>query len=79
MNAPSEILTQEEVASLTGHRARDAQVAWLDACHWPYILNAAGKPIVGRWYARLKLAGITPTERGLKKQSEEPNFAALEE
>jgi len=78
MDAPSEILTQEEVASLTGHRARDAQIAWLDACGWKYITNAAQRPIVGRWYARMRLAGITPSEHGLTPAVATPNFAALD-
>jgi len=77
MYVPSEVLTPEEVASLTGHRARHAQIAWLDACGWPYITNAAQMPILGRWYLRLRLSGITPTESGLKKASESPNFDAL--
>jgi len=78
MSAPSEFLTPDEVAALTGHRARDAQIAWLNACGWPYFTNAARRPIIGRWYVRLRLAGITPTENGLRRASKEPNWEALE-
>ncbi|MCY1553475.1 hypothetical protein D9M68_899610 [compost metagenome] len=36
------------------------QIAWLNSHHWNYELNAAGKPVVGRIYARLRLAGVKP-------------------
>ncbi|QRY82453.1 DUF4224 domain-containing protein [Pseudomonas sp. PDNC002] len=36
-------------------------MAWLKANGWVYEVYAAGRPIVGRIYARLKLAGVKPT------------------
>jgi Domain of unknown function (DUF4224) len=56
----SETLTQDEVAEITGCSRRGDQVAWLCAAGWTYVTNRAGDPIVGRLYARLRLAGITP-------------------
>lgn len=53
-----EFLTPEEVAALTGHRRRNDQVQWLREHAWRAEVNAAGFPVVGRWYARMKLAGM---------------------
>lgn len=56
----SETLAPEELADITGSRTARGQLEWLDANGWPHHKNRAGAPIVGRWYARLRLAGITP-------------------
>ncbi|MEW5709785.1 MAG: DUF4224 domain-containing protein [Pseudomonadota bacterium] len=54
----SEALTPEELRRITGRaRARD-QIEWLEEKGWRFEANAAGEPIVGRFYARFKLAGI---------------------
>ena len=53
-----EILAREEVAALTGRSHRAAQIQWLSDHGWRTEINAAGAPIIGRWYARMKLAGI---------------------
>ncbi|WP_223818586.1 DUF4224 domain-containing protein [Pseudomonas aeruginosa] len=37
------------------------QIEWLENHHWNYETNAVGRPIVGRVYARLRLAGVHPT------------------
>jgi hypothetical protein len=60
MPIDSETLTTDEVATITGCMRRADQVEWLNANGWAYHKNKAGEPIVGRLYARLKLAGITP-------------------
>lgn len=36
------------------------QREWLDKNGWAHHLNRAGKPIVGRLYARLRMAGLRP-------------------
>ena len=41
------------------------------------VVNAAGRPIVGRWFARLRLAGVQPTAAGAQPVGR-PNFAALD-
>lgn len=61
MSLPSETLTCEEIQQITGCSRRGDQVAWLQAAGWTYVTNRAGEPIVGRLYARLRLAGITPS------------------
>jgi len=55
-----ELLTEAELASITGYRRPREQQRWLDAERWRYALSGAGRPIVGRFYARLKLAGLNP-------------------
>lgn len=56
----SETLTAEEVAEITGCHRRGDQVEWLTCNGWTFHKNKAGEPIVGRMYARLRMAGITP-------------------
>ncbi|MDA8093722.1 MAG: DUF4224 domain-containing protein [Betaproteobacteria bacterium] len=60
LNPPleSEILAPEEIAEITGRARKEHQAAWLDEHGWIYVRNAAGVPIVGRFYARLKMAGV---------------------
>lgn len=58
MSLESETLTKLELAEITGSARRLDQIAWLDAQAWQYVKTKAGEPIVGRLYARLKLAGI---------------------
>jgi len=57
---PSETLSHEELVEITGSARYGGQVAWLNENGWKHHRNRAGAPIVGRWYARMKLAGITP-------------------
>lgn len=56
----SEFLTPEELEGITGSKQSAGQLAWLNKYHWVYHTTGANKPIVGRLYARLKMAGITP-------------------
>lgn len=56
----TETLTHEEVAEITGCLRRADQVDWLSNNNWTYHKNRAGEPIIGRMYARLRMAGITP-------------------
>lgn len=55
----SEILSDEELADLTGYKARAWQRRWLDERRWVYVKSRGGRPLVGRQYARMKL-GVTP-------------------
>lgn len=57
---PSEILSSDEVAEITGCARRGDQVEWLAQNGWVFHQNKAKEPIVGRMYARLRMAGITP-------------------
>lgn len=54
----SEILTDDELKSISGRAHKDAQIGWLRANGWKFATSAVGSPIVGRWYARMKLAGV---------------------
>jgi len=58
--AMSEVLDDDELAQITGCVRKSDQAAWLKKQGWVHILNKAGIPIVGRMYARMKLAGIDP-------------------
>jgi hypothetical protein len=58
VNGYDEILNHDEIAALTGVVRRSAQVQWLTDNAWRFELNAANAPVIGRWYARMKLAGV---------------------
>lgn len=55
----SEILSDEELAEITGYKARAYQRQWLDARQWLYVESRGKRPLVGRQYARMKL-GVAP-------------------
>jgi hypothetical protein len=55
-----EILTEEEVANLTGLKSRARQIKWLQDRGWKYAQAAGGRPIIGREYLRYKLGGVKP-------------------
>ncbi len=55
---PSETLNQEELVAITGYQIPSRQIQWLTHNGWEYVLTGARRPIVGRIYARLKLAGV---------------------
>ena len=57
----SETLTPEELFAITGCVRRGEQIEWLNRNNWTFHKNKSGDPIVGRLYARLKMAGITPS------------------
>lgn len=61
MPLSTETLTSDELQAITGCTRRGDQVAWLQAAGWTYVINRAGEAVVGRLYARLRLAGITPS------------------
>lgn len=56
----SEFLDGQELATMIGQKQTRSQRAWLDSHGWRYEVNAAGRPVVGRVYARLKLADVKP-------------------
>ena len=62
-----------------GYKHVASQREWLDKNGWPYVVNASGRPIVGRWAARIRLAGVQPTATSTGLQpAGRPNFAALD-
>jgi hypothetical protein len=56
-----ETLTTDELATITGYQLPSRQIQWLANNGWQYVLTGARRPIVGRVYARLKLAGVKPS------------------
>lgn len=69
----AELLTSEELEMLTGRKTSAGQRRWLECEGWVFVRNASGRPIVGRWYARLKLAGVKPEPVA----ANEPDFSAI--
>jgi hypothetical protein len=57
----SETLSDDELATITGYKTPSFQRQWLTLNAWEYVLTGAQRPVVGRVYARLKLAGIKPS------------------
>ncbi|WP_236202208.1 DUF4224 domain-containing protein [Pseudomonas pseudonitroreducens] len=51
----SEILSDEELAEITGYKARAWQRRWLKDHHWHFVESRGKRPLVGRQYARMKL------------------------
>ena len=61
MDKQSEILAEDEICAITGFKLARSQITWLDLHGWHYELTGARRPVVGRIYARLKLAGVKPS------------------
>jgi hypothetical protein len=57
----SETLSEDELATITGYKTPYFQRQWLTRNEWEYVLTGAQRPVVGRVYARLKLAGVKPS------------------
>ena len=60
MDIQSEILAEDEISAITGFKLARSQINWLDQHGWHYELTGTRRPVVGRVYARLKLAGVKP-------------------
>lgn len=69
-----EFLNHDEVVALTGRTHKTAQVQWLKENHWRHELNAASAPIIGRWYARMKMAGV---DMAAMAPSKMPDFSKI--
>lgn len=61
MPLDGEILTSKELEEITGRDRKSDQIAWLKMNGWVHTVNAHDRPVVGRWYTRMKMAGIEPT------------------
>ena len=60
MELQSETLTDEELSTITGYQIPSKHIQWLTNNQWEFVLTGARRPIVGRVYARMKLAGVQP-------------------
>lgn len=61
MEIQSETLAEEELTAITGYLLPYKQIQWLTDNRWKFVLTGTRRPIVGRVYARLKLAGVKPS------------------
>lgn len=64
-----ETLTEEEIATITGYLIPSGQIAWLNRNGWKYVLTRARRPVVGRVYARMKLAGVKPSAENVAAEA----------
>lgn len=51
----NEILSDEELAEITGYKTRAGQRRWLTKRGWNYVESRGGRPLVGRHYLRTRL------------------------
>lgn len=68
----TEILSDDELAEITGYKARAWQRRWLDDRHWHYVESRGKRPLVGRLYARIQLG--TPADSQNKPPTEAPQW-----
>lgn len=73
----TEFLTADELIEITGCKMTKGQRDWLDRNGWKYVLNAANRPIVGRYFARLQLAGLSATQMATAPAAWKPDFSKL--
>lgn len=57
----AEILSDDELADLTGYKRRCDQRKWLNDRNWIFIESRGGRPLVGRMFARMKLGTVSAT------------------
>ncbi|KAA8559852.1 hypothetical protein FX985_06235 [Pseudomonas extremaustralis] len=57
----AEILSDDELAEITGYKQRAHQRKWLKERNWVFIESRGGRPLVGRMFARMKLGMASPT------------------
>ncbi|KRC02408.1 hypothetical protein ASE26_20395 [Duganella sp. Root198D2] len=57
----SETLSADELIDISGSTRKNDQIDWLKRNGWVFHQNRAGSPVIGRLYARMRLAGINPT------------------
>ena len=60
-----EFLEESELVAMAGAKegSKDArkQIEWLASRGWVFEVSASNRPVVGRVYTRLKLAGVSPS------------------
>lgn len=67
------VLSQEDIAALTGYSRPSAQVRWLRQHGWRFSVNALGKPAVAVAEFNRRMVGGSST----MKHQEEPNWEAI--
>ncbi|MEB2647579.1 DUF4224 domain-containing protein [Pseudomonas canadensis] len=56
----AEILSDDELADLTGYKRRADQRKWLKDRNWVFVESRGGRPLVGRMFTRMKLGLVGP-------------------
>ncbi|MCM8559841.1 DUF4224 domain-containing protein [Pseudomonas shahriarae] len=69
MEMQSETLAEEELAAITGYMIPSRQIEWLNNNGWKYVLTRSRRPVVGRVYARMKLAGVKPSAENVAAEA----------
>ncbi|WP_339436955.1 DUF4224 domain-containing protein [Pseudomonas sp. EL_65y_Pfl1_R32] len=69
MEMQSETLAKEEIAAITGYMIPSRQITWLNLNGWKYVLTRSRRPVVGRVYARMKLAGVKPSAENVAAEA----------
>ena len=68
-----EILSDQELAEITGCAYKSAQAEWLTDAGWVFHVNALGHCVVGRFYAQIRLSGrAIPNFTGLFGAAQPP-------
>jgi len=52
------ILSCDEVKAITGKTYSAAQIKWLKDNEWRFVINGKNIPVIGRYYANMRLAGV---------------------
>lgn len=69
-----EFLTKEEIERITGYSSMRGMMSWLDDKQWEFGVNHKNEIIIGRWYARLKMAGVSLQNIELEQTTYLPNL-----
>ncbi|QKN84437.1 DUF4224 domain-containing protein [Vibrio phage Marilyn] len=71
----SEILSVDELVTLTGHKQPKAQMQWLDNNGINYLINGKSKPVVGRFHVREVLMGTDDPKATSELSSKAHSFS----
>ena len=71
-------LTEHELEGITGTPMTKLQLEWLQSNGWAHTTTRAGRPVVGRLYANLKLSGVDVATIAKVDQTWSPNVHAIQ-
>jgi len=69
MEMHSETLTDDELTAITSYMIPFCQIGWLNKNGRQYVLTKARHPVVGRFYARMQLAGVKPSAENVAAET----------
>lgn len=70
-------LSDAELERIIGASQPRLQIEWLREKGWAFTLTRAGRPVVGRLYANLKLSGVEVTTI-VRSEGFELNLSAIQ-